>query len=92
MNKKKNLVLVLTISCILLISSLPLSFVSAQEEPLFKVTIIAPGNANMVRRQWGQIFANSLNQLGIEARVVYLGWASVYDRVLTPPPENNPAK
>jgi ABC-type transport system substrate-binding protein len=87
MNKKK-LLLVLTLSLTLLVSSLPLGVATAQEEPLFKVTIIAPGNANMVRRQWGQIYANSLNQLGIEARVVYLGWASVYDRVFTPPPNN----
>jgi len=53
--------------------------------PLFKVTIIAPGNANMVRRQWGQIIANSLQELGIDARLVFLGWAAVYDRVMTPP-------
>jgi ABC-type transport system substrate-binding protein len=65
-------------------ASLPLYPVKAQGT-LFKVTIIAPGNANLVRRQWGQIFANSLNLLGIEANVVLLGWTSVYDRVLTPP-------
>jgi len=55
---------------------------------LFKITIIAPGTANMVRRQWGQIIANSLQELGIEARVVFLGWGAVYDRVLAP---TNPA-
>ncbi len=63
---------------------LPLGIVKAQDQPLFKVTIIAPGNANMARRQWGQIFANSLQQLGIDARVVFLGWVSVFDRVITP--------
>jgi ABC-type transport system substrate-binding protein len=67
---------------------LPLSIGKAQDESLFQVTIIAPGNANMLRRQWGQIIANSLIQLGIDARVVYLGWASVYDRVFTPPLDN----
>ena len=67
----------------LMLSTMPLSVVKAQEK-LFKVTIIAPGNANMVRRQWGQIFANSLQQLGIDARVVYLGWSTVDQRVLAP--------
>ncbi len=70
------------------LSLMPLSIVKAQQQPLFKVTIIAPGNANLVRRQWGQIFANSLQQLGIDAELVYLNWAPVYDRVLTPLPEN----
>ena len=89
MNQRKKLLLVISVCAILLTSLLQIGFVVAEEEePLFKVTIIAPGNANMVRRQWGQIFANSLKQLGIDARVVYLGWASVYDRVFTPPPEN----
>jgi ABC-type transport system substrate-binding protein len=61
---------------------MPINVVKAA--PLFKVTIIAPGNANMVRRQWGQIFANSLQQLGIDARVVFLGWSTVDQRVLAP--------
>jgi ABC-type transport system substrate-binding protein len=84
--KKAVLPLAIVILTISLLS--PLAIVEAETEPLFKVTIIAPGNANMVRRQWGQIFANSLKLLGIDARVVFLGWASVYDRVLTPPEEN----
>jgi len=49
---------------------------------------MAPGNANLVRRQWSQIFASNLQQLGIDAKVVYLGWTSVYDRALTPATEN----
>ena len=69
-------------------SLMPLGIIKAQQQPLFKVTLIAPGNANLVRRQWGQIFANSLQQLGIDARLVFLGWGPVYDRVLTPPLEN----
>jgi ABC-type transport system substrate-binding protein len=65
---------------------MPVGVVKAQQK-LFKVTIIAPGNANMIRRQWGQIFANSLQQLGIDARVVYLGWTTgVYPRALIPDP------
>ena len=54
-------------------------------DSLFSVTLIAPGNANLLRRQWTQIFASNLQQLGIDAKVVYLGWTPVYDRVLTPP-------
>jgi ABC-type transport system substrate-binding protein len=84
----KRLLVVLPIALVLLMSSLSLGLVMAEETPLFKMTIIAPGNANMVRRQWGQLIANSYRQLGIDARVVYLGWAPVYDRVLTPAREN----
>jgi peptide/nickel transport system substrate-binding protein len=65
----------------------PLTIVKAQNNSLFSVTIIAPGNANLLRRQWSQIFASNLQQLGIDAKVVYLDWTSVYDRVFTPSPE-----
>jgi ABC-type transport system substrate-binding protein len=65
---------------------LPLPVAEAQDdEYLFKVTLIAPGNANMLRRQWGQIIANSFRELGIDARVVYLGWTGCFDRALAPP-------
>jgi len=63
----------------------PLLEVKAQGHTgLFDVTIIAPGNANLLRRQWSQVFASNLEQLGINAKVVYLDWTSVYDRALTP--------
>jgi ABC-type transport system substrate-binding protein len=65
----------------------PLATVKAQNTSLFSITIIAPGNANLLRRQWTQVFASNLQQLGIDAKVVYLGWDNVYDRVLTPSPE-----
>ncbi len=67
----------------------PLMQVQAQtsHSTLFKVTIIAPGNANLLRRQWSQVFASNLQQLGIDANVVYLDWTSVYDRALTPSPD-----
>jgi peptide/nickel transport system substrate-binding protein len=82
---------VLTVLLILALAAstiAPLTTVNAQpSNPLFKVTIIAPGNANLLRRQWSQIFASNLQQLGIDAQVVYLGWTSVYDRALTPAPE-----
>jgi ABC-type transport system substrate-binding protein len=81
------MLMMLLLSTLLILVAMPLQAVNTQDEYLFKVTIIAPGNANMVRRQWGQIFANSLRLLGIDAQVVYLGWAGVFDRVLTPPPE-----
>ena len=65
---------------------LPPNVAAAQDDDyLFKVTLIAPGNANMLRRQWGQIIANSFRELGIDARVVYLGWAGCFDRALAPP-------
>lgn len=88
MNNFKRVFLLLSLFVLVISALSPLAVVKAADQPLFKVTIIAPGNANMVRRQWGQIFANSLQLLGIDARVVYLGWASVYDRVFTPPYEN----
>ncbi len=66
----------------------PLSMVQAQtSNSLFSVTIIAPGNANLLRRQWSQVFASNLQQLGIDAKVVYLGWDAVYNRALIPTPE-----
>ena len=82
------MLLMLSLVVLLTLPLLPLNVVKAQDEPLFSVTLIAPGNANMLRRQWGQIIANSLMQLGIDARVVYLNWADVYARVITPLPEN----
>jgi len=88
MAKSKKVLLMLSLVALLTLIMLPLNEVKAQNEWLFKATIIAPGNANMLRRQWGQIIANSLIQIGIDARVVYLGWVSVYDRVFTPPLEN----
>jgi len=78
-------------SIIALLTSIitPLAFVQAEDsDSLFHVTIIAPGNANLIRRQWAQIFASNLQQLGIDAKVVFLGWTAVYDRALTPAYEN----
>lgn len=88
MAKSRKTLLMLSFIMLLTLAMLPLNIVKAQDEPLFSITIIAPGNANMLRRQWGQIIANSLTQLGIDARVVYLNWADVYARVITPLQEN----
>jgi len=88
MAKSRKILLMLSLIMLLTLAMLPLNIVKAQDEPLFSITIIAPGNANMLRRQWGQIIANSFIQLGIDARVVYLNWADVYARVMTPLQEN----
>lgn len=74
--------------CLILAVPSLLAPVKSLHEPLFTITLIAPGNANLVRRQWALIIANSLRNVGIDARVVYLGWGAVYDRVLTPAIEN----
>ncbi len=78
-----------TILIVALATSLmaPLATVNAQSNSLFKVTIIAPGNANLLRREWSQLFASNLQQLGIDAKVVYLGWTNVNERVMYPNPE-----
>jgi ABC-type transport system substrate-binding protein len=61
----------------------PAPVVAAADDSLFEITIIAPA-ANTLRRQWGLIIANSFQSVGIEAKVVFLTWGSVYDRALTP--------
>ncbi len=62
----------------------PAPVVAAADNSLFEITIIAPA-ANTLRRQWGLIIANSFQSVGIDAKVVFLSWGSVYDRALTPP-------
>ena len=59
-----------------------------QTGSLFKVTLIAPATANLLRRQWTLITANSFQAVGIDARTVAMGWAAIFDRVLYPPVEN----
>ena len=79
--------LVVFIATFLVSLILPSTSVNAQttQAPLFKVTMVAPGTANLVRRQWALIIANSFQSVGIDARVVFLSWGAVYDRILTPP-------
>ncbi len=81
---KKALTVVLIFALAASMMAPTISVVKAQHSSLFQVTIIAPGNANLLRRQWSQVFASNLQQLGIDANVVYLDWTSVYDRALTP--------
>jgi peptide/nickel transport system substrate-binding protein len=84
-NQVLTLVLILSLAASILTPLLEAQTTS--HNSLFSVTIIAPGNANLLRRQWTQVFASNLQQLGIDAKVVYLGWTSVYDRALTPSAE-----
>jgi len=86
--RREGLLLAIVLVTVFAISSIAVVPTHAVTTALPKVTIIAPGNANIVRRQWGQIIANSVTQLGFDARLVFLGWAAVYDRVLTPAPAN----
>lgn len=89
---KTKSILALALLAIMLASmfaAIPAPVVAADaSQPLFKITMIAPGNANLLRRQWALITANSFQSVGIDARVVFMGWGSVYDRALTPAPEN----
>ncbi len=83
---KKILTIILVFALVTSMIVPMITLVKAQHSSIFSVTIIAPGNANLLRRQWTQVFASNLQQLGIDAKVVYLGWSSCYDRVLTPAP------
>jgi len=77
--------LLMLLSCAFLIVPLiPMTFGAGT---IFKVTLIAPGTANLLRRQWGLIIANSFQAVGIDARMLFLGWAAVNDRVMYPPHE-----
>jgi ABC-type transport system substrate-binding protein len=87
MNNTKKVLTAVLILALLASMIAPLTAIAQSSNPLFSVTIIAPGNANLLRRQWSQIFASNLQSLGIDAKVVYLGWTSVYDRALTPAPD-----
>ncbi|MDI9644075.1 MAG: ABC transporter substrate-binding protein, partial [Candidatus Verstraetearchaeota archaeon] len=62
----------------------PVPVVEATPDGIFKITMVAPGSANLLRRQWALIIANSFKSVGIDARVVFMTWGSVYDRILTP--------
>ena len=81
---KKALTMLLIMAFATSIMASLTAVIAQNNEPLFSVTIIAPGNANLLRRQWSQVFASNLQELGIDAKVVYLGWTPVYERVFTP--------
>jgi len=81
--ENKNAILAGAILSVFILSAVPLP-VHAQGTSLFSVTVIAPGNANPARREWGAIIANSLQNVGINAKEVFLPWGTVYARVLLP--------
>jgi ABC-type transport system substrate-binding protein len=83
MYENKNAILAGAILSIFILSSVPLP-THAATSGLFSVTIIAPGNANPARREWGAVIANSLQNVGINAKEVFLPWSTVYARVLLP--------
>jgi ABC-type transport system substrate-binding protein len=88
MNISRKILAVILVVALTASMIAPLMAVNAQDNSLFSVTIIAPGNANLLRRQWSQIFASNLQKLGIDAKVVFLSWTGVYDRVFTPSEES----
>lgn len=51
----------------------------AATTPLFTINLIVP-NSNAVRRQHGAIIANSMQAVGIDARVYFLNFADVINR------------
>ncbi len=81
--ENKSAILAGAFLSLFLVSAIPLP-THAATGGLFNVTIIAPGNANPARREWGAIIANSFTNVGINAREVFLPWGTVYARVLTP--------
>lgn len=84
----KNLIFTAVVLLTLLFSvatAIPFQVKAQSTEPLFKITIIAPGLANLLRQQWGLIIANSFSSVGIDARVVFIDWTGVIDRVFEPP-------
>lgn len=79
-------ILAISIIYVIVLSSVP---VQVQASPgIFEMTLVAPGTANQARRQWAQIVRNTMQQVGIDAKVTYLGWGAVYDRILFTPEEN----
>jgi len=51
----------------------------AQEAPLFTITLLAP-TTNPVRRQHAALLGNSMQSVGISARVVYVTFTDLVDR------------
>ncbi len=86
--QEKYVIISAAIVSLFIISSFPAPAVAQQARPIFSMTLIAPGNANLLRRQWAQIVGNALQDAGIDARVVYLGWGAVFDRSILPSREN----
>jgi len=82
-DENKKAILAGAILSIFVLSAVPIP-VHAKTTGLFSVTVIAPGNANPARREWGAVIANSLQNVGINAKEVFLPWSTVYARTLLP--------
>lgn len=52
--------------------------------PYFKITLIVP-TTNTDRSQWAGITANSLNQVGIDARLIWWNWDIIMPRIFLDP-------
>ncbi len=65
---------------VLVFSSFPVETVQAQQAPLFNMTMIAP-TTNPARRQWAAIIADSYQTVGINAKVVYVSFGALDDRI-----------
>jgi len=52
----------------------------AQQAPLFSITLLAP-TTNPVRRQHAALLGNSMQSVGISARVVYVTFSDLVDRL-----------
>lgn len=55
--------------------------VHAQGAPLFSVTLIAPTGGNAVRRQYASIIASNMIELGIEAKLFYVSFDVLINRM-----------
>jgi len=86
MKYTQKYLLALLACAFLAVSFVPLA--TAATTSLFKVTLIAPSTANLLRRQWTLITVNSYQAVGIDARYVALSWTAIFDRVLYPPSAN----
>ena len=54
----------------LVLSAIPVPVATAASAPLFSITVLAP-TSNPVRRQWAAIITNSLQSVGIDAKLVF---------------------
>lgn len=68
------------VTFILLFSSVPVIPVHAASSPLFSMTLLAP-TSNPVRRQYAAIIANSYQQVGIAANLVYVSFTVLIGRL-----------
>ncbi len=76
-----------TIALLIYVASsgvVPLLFepVYAQAAPLFSVTLIAPGGGNVVRRQYASIITSNLISLGVDAKLFYVTFPALLNRIL----------